>query len=62
MIERDLFGTIRLAHTWGRIGSTGQVAVYDSEEEAGEALEGGARAKRRRGTATYNLAEGCLWD
>jgi hypothetical protein len=38
------------------------VAVYDSEEEAGEALEGGARAKRRRGTATYNLAEGCLWD
>jgi predicted DNA-binding WGR domain protein len=51
MIERDLFGTVRLVRNWGRIGTNGQelVAVFASEEEAGEALEGVARAKRRRG-------------
>lgn len=51
MIERDLFGTIRLVRNWGRIGTNGQemVEVYDSEGEAGQALETIARAKRRRG-------------
>jgi predicted DNA-binding WGR domain protein len=24
MIERDLFGTVRLVRNWGRIGTTGQ--------------------------------------
>ncbi len=51
MIERDLFGTVRLVRNWGRIGTTGQelVAIFDSEEEAGAALEELARLKRRRG-------------
>ena len=51
MIERDLFGTIRLVRNWGRIGTNGQerVEIYDSEIAAGQALEVVARAKRRRG-------------
>jgi predicted DNA-binding WGR domain protein len=51
MIERDLFGTVRLVRNWGRIGTTGQelVAIFDSEEEAGAALEELARLKRWRG-------------
>ena len=37
VIERDLFGTIRLVRNWGRIGTNGQelVEVYASEVEAG---------------------------
>jgi predicted DNA-binding WGR domain protein len=51
MIERDLFGTIRLVRSWGRIGTKGQelVEVFASEAEAGQALEVIAQAKRRRG-------------
>ena len=51
MVERDLFGTIRLIRNWGRIGTTGQelVEVFADEIEAGEALEMLAREKRRRG-------------
>lgn len=51
MIERDLFGTIRLVRTWGRIETGGQVKgeEYASEDEAGAALETMARAKRQRG-------------
>jgi predicted DNA-binding WGR domain protein len=51
MIERDLFGTVRLVRNWGRIGTNGQVLVetFASEEEAGQALEARAGAKRRRG-------------
>lgn len=51
MIERDLFGTIRLVRNWGRIGTNGQelVQVFASEAEAGRALEAVAQAKRRRG-------------
>jgi predicted DNA-binding WGR domain protein len=51
MIERDLFGTVRLVECWGRIGSKGQekAEVYPTEREAGEALEALARVKRRRG-------------
>jgi predicted DNA-binding WGR domain protein len=51
MIERDLFGTIRLVRNWGRIGTNGQelVQVFADEIEAGQALETVAQAKRRRG-------------
>jgi predicted DNA-binding WGR domain protein len=51
MIERDLFGTVRLVRHWGRIGTNGQelVEVFATEIEAGQALEAVARAKRRRG-------------
>ncbi|MGF9763579.1 WGR domain-containing protein [Microvirga sp. 0TCS3.31] len=51
MIERDLFGTVRLVRHWGRIGTNGQEKAeeFDSEIEAGEALEVLARSKRRRG-------------
>jgi predicted DNA-binding WGR domain protein len=51
MIERDLFGTVRLVRNWGRIGSTGQerVEVFASEDEAGQALATIAAAKWRRG-------------
>jgi predicted DNA-binding WGR domain protein len=51
MVERDLFGTIRLVRNWGRIGTNGQelVKVFATEIEAGHALEALAQAKRRRG-------------
>jgi predicted DNA-binding WGR domain protein len=51
MIERDLFGTVRLMRNWGRIGTNGQemVEIFADELEAGEALEAVAKAKRRRG-------------
>ena len=51
MIERDLFGTVRLVRNWGRIGTNGQelVEAFASEDDAGKALEAVARAKRRRG-------------
>ncbi|MFC5487524.1 WGR domain-containing protein [Microvirga aerilata] len=42
MIERDLFGTIRLVRNWSRIGSKGheKAEEYPTEQAAGEALEG----------------------
>ena len=51
MIERDLFGTVRLVRNWGRIGTRGQelVEIHADEIAAGQALEAVARAKRRRG-------------
>jgi len=51
MIERDLFGTVRLVRNWGRIGTKRQelVEIHDDETKAGQALEAVARAKRRRG-------------
>jgi predicted DNA-binding WGR domain protein len=51
MIERDLFGTVRLVRNWGRIGTNGQelVEVFATALGAGEALEAIVRAKRRRG-------------
>ena len=51
MIERDLFGTIRLVKNWGRIGTSGQEKAeeFASEDEAGKALETLAQAKRRQG-------------
>ena len=52
MIERDLFGTVRLVRHWGRIDAVqGRELAQDfaTEEEAVEALERLAAAKRRRG-------------
>jgi predicted DNA-binding WGR domain protein len=51
MIERDLFGTVRLVRNWGRIGTNGQemVEMFSNELEAGQALEALAAVKRRRG-------------
>jgi predicted DNA-binding WGR domain protein len=51
MVERDLFGTVRLIRNWGRIGTNGRelAEVFVTEIEAGAALEALARAKRRRG-------------
>ena len=51
MIERDLFGTIRLVRNWGRIGTKGQelVEIHADEIAAGQALEAIAMLKRRRG-------------
>jgi predicted DNA-binding WGR domain protein len=51
MVERDLFGTVRLVRNWGRIGTNGRelVEVFPDEIEAGQALEALAEAKRRRG-------------
>jgi predicted DNA-binding WGR domain protein len=51
MIERDLFGTVRLVRNWGRISTNGQEKVeeYADELETGQALEAVARAKRMRG-------------
>jgi predicted DNA-binding WGR domain protein len=51
MIERDLFGTVRLVRNWGRIGTNGKemVEMFSSELEAGQALEALAAVKRRRG-------------
>jgi predicted DNA-binding WGR domain protein len=51
MIERDLFGTVRLVRNWGRIGTKGQelVEIHADEIVAGQALEAIAQVKRRRG-------------
>jgi predicted DNA-binding WGR domain protein len=51
LIERDLFGTVRLVRCWGRIGTPGRERVeeFANETEAGEALETLAQRKRRRG-------------
>jgi len=55
LIERDLFGTIRLVRNWGRIGTAGQELVHEltevfaTEAEARNVLEAMARVKRRRG-------------
>src|SRR4051812_11515828 len=51
MIERDLFGTLTLVRSWGRIGTSGRerVEAFDTEDEAGQALEVLAWVKRRKG-------------
>ena len=51
MIERDLFGTVRLVRNWGRIGTNGQemVEIHADEIEAGKTLGAVAQLKRRRG-------------
>jgi predicted DNA-binding WGR domain protein len=51
MIERDLFGTIRLVRNWGPVGSKGQeqVEIFSDEAEAAQALETWASAQRCKG-------------
>ncbi|WP_246812509.1 WGR domain-containing protein [Microvirga sp.] len=51
MIERDLFGTIRLVRNWGYVGSKGQekVDIFPSEPEASRAIEGWAETQRKKG-------------
>jgi predicted DNA-binding WGR domain protein len=51
MIERDLFGTIRLVRNWGFVGSKGQekVEIFPEETQAARALEAWADAQRRKG-------------
>ena|SRR5215213_2875123 len=51
MVERDLFGTVRLMRNGGRIGTTGRELAeeFGTKLEARQALEALARAKRRRG-------------
>ena len=52
MIERDLFGSVRLVRQWGRIGARrGSELAEDfaTEGEAAEALIRIATLKRRRG-------------
>jgi predicted DNA-binding WGR domain protein len=51
MVERDLFGTIRLVRNWGLVGSKGQekVEIFPGETEAAQSLEVWAEAQRKRG-------------
>jgi predicted DNA-binding WGR domain protein len=51
MIERDLFGTIRLVRNWGFVSSKGreQVEIFSDEAEAAQALETRATAQRQKG-------------
>ncbi len=51
MIERDLFGTVRLVCRWGRVGARGQETAteFPTEGDAAEALEALASARRRQG-------------
>jgi predicted DNA-binding WGR domain protein len=51
MIERDLFGTIRLVRNWGFVSSKGreQVEIFSDEAEATQALEAWAAAQRQKG-------------
>jgi predicted DNA-binding WGR domain protein len=51
MIERDLFGTIRLVRNWGAVGFKGQekVDIYPNEAAAARALEGWAETQREKG-------------
>jgi predicted DNA-binding WGR domain protein len=51
MIERDLFGTIRLVRNWGFVGSKGpeKIEIFPDEAKAAVALEGWAATERRKG-------------
>jgi predicted DNA-binding WGR domain protein len=51
MIERDLFGTIRLVRNWGFVGSKGQeqVEIFPDEVRAADALEVWAETQRQKG-------------
>jgi hypothetical protein len=63
LIERDLFGTVRLVRNWGRIGTNGQelVEIHADELAAGQALEmiAGEAATRLPGSVT-RLGHCCL--
>lgn len=51
MIERDLFGTIRLVRNWGAVGFKGQekVDIYPDGAAAAQALAGWAETQRQKG-------------
>lgn len=51
MIERDLFGTVRLVRNWGFVGSKGQekVKIFPDETEAAQAVDSWAEAQRQKG-------------
>ena len=51
MIERDLFGTIRLVRNWGIVGSKGleKVDIYPDKMAAVQALQGSAENQRQKG-------------
>ncbi|PVE21018.1 WGR domain-containing protein [Microvirga sp. KLBC 81] len=51
MIERDLFGTIRLVRNWGFVGSKGQekIEIFSDESKAVQALDNWAGSQRRKG-------------
>ena len=61
MVERDLFGTIRLVRNWGLIGSKDQekVEIFLGETEAAQSSKVWAEAQRKRATQTSDRsAEG----
>jgi predicted DNA-binding WGR domain protein len=51
MVERDLFGTIRLVRNWGFVGAKGQekVEIFPDEAKAADAPETWADAQRQKG-------------
>lgn len=51
MIEHDLFGTVRLVRSWGRIGAKGRETVeeFETEADAGQALDAAAKVLRMQG-------------
>ena len=51
MIERDLFGTVRLVRNSGPVGSKGreQVEILPDDTDAARALERWATAQRQKG-------------
>jgi predicted DNA-binding WGR domain protein len=57
MIERELFGTIRLVRNWGFVGSKGRekVEIFPGKTEAAQSSEVRAEAKRKRGDTDLRL-------
>jgi predicted DNA-binding WGR domain protein len=51
MIERELFGSVRLVRNWGRIRTKGREIVeeFETDTAAGRALEEAAKVLRARG-------------
>jgi predicted DNA-binding WGR domain protein len=51
VIERDMFGAIRLVRNWGLVGSKGQekVEIFPGETEAAQSSKVWAEAQRKRG-------------
>ncbi len=51
MIERDLFGTIRLVRNWGFVGAKGRekIEIFPDEAQAAIALQTWADAQRQKG-------------
>jgi predicted DNA-binding WGR domain protein len=58
MIERDLFGTVRLVRNWGRIGTNGQELVEAFASELGRVQRSYSPISRvrRHSTSTCSIA------